>query len=207
MKINFNLFIILITVYLLFITNTAFAELLSGYHFLSTQAQQMQDDDFQNPGYELIEQGQQIFNQSSDNDLSCSSCHALDGQQLNPASIAQYPKYSIKLQQVLTLRDQIQVCWSDKLGNFPLLYDDPKLLALETLVRNRASGEKVNVDIGGAMKPFYDAGKKLYFTRFGQMEMTCAQCHDIFSEKCCGARNSLRGIPMAFRSFAWSHKK
>ncbi len=63
----------------------------------------------------------------------------------------------------MTLRDQIQHCWSSRLDNFEMLYDDIKLLALETMIRNNAKGEIVNIDISGKMKPFYNRGKELYF--------------------------------------------
>jgi len=39
----------------------------------------------------------------------------------------------------------------------------------------------VNVDITGVLKPFYEKGKKLYNTRFGQMNMACAVCHNQFA--------------------------
>ena len=159
------------------------AELVSGYEFSSEQAKEFQDDDFQNPGFLLIEQGLNVYNKIGDNDQLCSNCHGLNGDQFIPKSIAQFPKYHDILQKPVTLRDQIQHCWVNRLDNFSLEYDDPELLALETLVRNKAYGEKVNVNISGKIKPYYEAGKAFYFTRFGQIDMNCAQCHDIYTGK------------------------
>lgn len=192
---------------MLVIPTQVMAELISGYEFLSTQAQEMQDDDFQNPGYLMIESGLEVYNKAGENDKTCAACHGDDAQQLLAKSIAQYPKYSSELDKPLTLRDQIQQCWTERLDNFPLLYDDPQLLALETLVRNKAFGEKVNVDISGAMKPYYEAGKKLYFTRFGQIEMTCAQCHDIYTGKMLRGQKLSQGHTNGFPEFRLESQK
>lgn len=189
------------------IPGALFAELISGYEFLSEQAQEMQLDDFQNPGFLLVASGLEIYNQSGDNEQTCAACHGDDGEKFAPKSIAQYPKFSPKLQQPLSLRDQIQVCWTERLENFPLLYDDQQLLALETYIRNKAFGEKVNVDISGAMQPYYQAGKKLYFTRFGQMDMTCAQCHDTYTGKMLRGQKLSQGHTNGFPEFRLESQK
>lgn len=173
---------LLICVYLLS-SNTVMAELISGYEFLSDQAKEMQNDDFQNPGYLMIEKGLEVYNQVGDNGQFCMNCHGENGDQMIPKSIAQFPKYHEHLKQPVTLRDQIQHCWQNRLDNFPLLYDDTQLLALETMVRNKAFGETIHVNISGKMAPYYELGKAFYFTRFGQMDMNCSHCHDIFQGK------------------------
>lgn len=206
MKATLNITFILIAC-LLFVPAAVIAELVSGYEFLSEQAKDMQTDDFQNPGFLLIETGLDIFNTKSENEQSCADCHGDGGKNFLPQGIAQYPKYSQVLDKPLTLRDQIQFCWTDRMDNFPLLYDDPELLALETLVRNKAFGEQVNVDISGAMKPYYEAGKKLYFTRFGQMEMTCAQCHDIYTGKMLRGQKLSQGHTNGFPEFRLESQK
>lgn len=177
------------------------AELKSGYEYLSEPAKEMQDDDFQNPGYQLIEEGRELYFKKGENEQSCASCHIEDNKPLDPLSIAQYPKFIDLLEKPLTLRDQIQRCWDINLDNFPLLYDDPELLALETFVRHKAKGKKVNVEINGKMKPYYEAGKKLYFTRFGQMDMTCAQCHDIYTGKMLRGQKLSQGHTNGFPEF------
>lgn len=185
----------------------SFSEPVSGYDFLSEQAKEIQDDDFQNPGYILIDQASDIFHNNDDEQQSCAKCHGQNGQFLKPKSIAQFPKYSDKLRAPLTLRDQIQQCWVDRLDKFPLLYDDPTLLALETFIRNLAKGEKVNVNINGKIKPFYEAGKKLYFTRFGQMDMTCAQCHDIYTGQMLRGQKLTQGHTNGFPLFRLETQK
>ena len=192
---------ILLSISLLIYSHLLLAEQRSGYEFISLQAQEMQNDEFQNLGYEIVENGRLVFQKNGENDTNCSHCHGEDGENFQPKSIAQFPKYSPKLQQPLTLRDQIQQCWTDKLDNFPLLFDDPQLLALETFIRHKAWGEEVNVDISGPMKAYYEAGKTLYFARLGQMNMTCAQCHDIYTGKMLRGQKLSQGHTNGFPEF------
>lgn len=181
--------------------------LQSGYEFISSEAREMQDDDFQNPGYEMIELGKELFAQPCNDDKSCASCHGAEGEQLSPASLAQYPKYITQLGKPLTLRDQVQRCWEEQLNNLPLLYDDKELLALETFLRSLARGEKVNVDINGPIKPYYEAGQKIYYTRFGQMNMTCDHCHDVHTGKMLRGQKLSQGHTNGFPEYRLEAQK
>jgi L-cysteine S-thiosulfotransferase len=201
-KKSINSLFIIYFILLTLLNNRIFAETpISGFEFLSKQAQEMQLDDFQNPGYLFIEKGLEIYNKKNDNNLSCVNCHGFEGKNLNPASIAQYPKYSPLLKKPLTLRDQVQRCWTVHLDNFPMLPDDTAFLALETFVRNKAIGEKVNVDISKQMKPYYETGKELYFTLLGQLDMNCAQCHDIYNGKMLRGQRLSQGHSNGFPEF------
>jgi sulfur-oxidizing protein SoxA len=63
------------------------------------------------------------------------------------------------------------------MDRFPLDYDHPDLIALETYIRNRAKGEKINVDTAGVLRLLSQRGEKLYQTRFGQINISCHHCH------------------------------
>jgi sulfur-oxidizing protein SoxA len=46
------------------------------------------------------------------------------------------------------------------------------------LISLQSRGMPVNVAIDGAAAPFWEKGKEIYYTRFGQLEMSCANCHE-----------------------------
>ncbi len=200
-------FLNLVFLFTLFPSTPLRAELISGYEFLSNQAKDMQNDDFQNPGYLMIEKGLEVYNTRGENEKSCNHCHGNNGEKFTPKSIAQFPKFHNLLQAPVTLRDQIQFCWDKRLDNFPLLYDDTDLLALETMIRNKAYGEKVNVDTSGEMQPYYEAGKKFYFTRFGQMDMNCSQCHDVYTGRMLRGQKLSQGQTNGFPLFRLESQK
>jgi sulfur-oxidizing protein SoxA len=154
------------------------AETLSGYAYLTPEMQELQDDEFGNPGQLTVDQGHTLFAAAGARRQSCSSCHGDGGSDLDSKRIASYPLYDPDHDRPLTLRGQVLQCWAERLGNPPLAYADERALQLETFVRSRARGETVAVEIDENLQPFYDAGEKLYRTRWGQVDIACHQCHD-----------------------------
>ena len=153
----------------------------SGYEYLSESTREMQDDEFANPGMMEVEKGQKLFNTPGDNGKTCATCHGKDGEKLNTKKIAQFPVFNKEYNEPFTLQRQINACWEDQLDNVPFIDDCVEIVALETFVRHKAKGETVNVDVSGDLKPYYEAGKELYNTRFGQLDMACKHCHDYFT--------------------------
>ena len=150
----------------------------SGYEFLTEETRAMQDDDFENPGMVAVDHGEQLFHEHrTDEEYACASCHGVDGEKLDTEKIATYPIYDDTLGGLLTLQERVNHCWEINMDRFPLDYDHPDLIALETYVRNRAKGEKINVDTAGVLRLLSQRGEKLYQTRFGQINMSCHHCH------------------------------
>ena len=172
-------FITLIPIF--FLGSLQAGELKSGYEYLTQETREMQDDDFANPGMTAVEEGRVEFHRAGVNDKSCADCHGKNGSKFNLKKIASYPIYNKEYEKPFTLQEQINFCGEEYLDNVPYVYDCTDLIELETFVRYKARGEKVNVDISGPLKPFYEKGKKLYNTRFGQMNMACVVCHDQFA--------------------------
>jgi sulfur-oxidizing protein SoxA len=166
------------TIALLPLAAAAWEQPVSGYAYLPAQMQAMQDDEFENPGMYTVEEGGTLFHAPGYNGNSCAGCHGDNGSRLDPKAIARYPVYSAAHQGPLTLQQRINDCREQHLDEFPHPYDEPELITLETYVRHLARGEKVNVDVSGALKPWYDSGKALYHTRIGQLDMGCHHCHD-----------------------------
>lgn len=157
----------------------AFAfEPVSGYDFLSESTQAMQDDDFENPGMVAVDRGAELFTEHrQDEEASCSACHGEDGSGIKPEEIARYPKFDSSIGGLVTLQERVNYCWEYNLDRFPLDYDHPDLIALETFVRNLAKGETVNVQTDGPMQSLIEKGEALYKTRYGQLDMSCYHCH------------------------------
>jgi sulfur-oxidizing protein SoxA len=151
---------------------------VSGYDYQTPEMQEMQDDDFANPGMTAVEAGEVLFASSGANGKSCASCHGSDGSKLDVKRIATYPVYSKALNKPVTLRGQIISCRNDRMNGPPLEYSSEEALQLEAYLRRLAFGETVAVDVSGPMAPYYEAGNKLFHTRWGQVDIACHQCHD-----------------------------
>lgn len=172
-------FIILGSLLVLSVSNTN-AETLSGYEFIKPETQAMQDDDFANPGLLTVERGEELLNEVHEkNAKSCASCHGEEGEKLNVKNIARYPVYNIKTKEIITLQKRISNCRST-VTDESLDTDHPDLIALETFVRNRAYGEKVNVQTEGPITALLKKGEELFTTRYGLIDMSCYHCHTLY---------------------------
>ena len=153
-------------------------EPISGYQFVSPETRAIQDDDFENPGYITVEEGSDLFNERrEDEENTCGDCHGSSGEKLDTDHIARYPIYDENLGGLATLQDRIHNCWEINMDRFPLVYDDPQLVALETFVRNLAQGETVNIQTDGPMTELLSKAEAIYHSRFGQIDMSCYHCH------------------------------
>ena len=163
------------------VTAVLAAEAKSGYDYIKPESRAMQDDDFENPGMLAVAKGQALFNRKQDGaGKTCAECHGEDGENLNTKNIARYPVYNEDAGEIVTLQKRISRCRDNTSGSKTLPTDHPDLVNLETFVRHRASGEAVNVQTDGAMVELLQAGKQLYNTRYGLIDMACYHCHDIY---------------------------
>ena len=151
---------------------------VSGSVFLSEAMRQMQEDDFANPGMTTVEYGRSLFHKPGEEGTRCADCHGEEGAKIDRKAIARFPRWSEELERPITLQEQINICWEEKMDNFPYVYDCKELVGLETYVRYLARGETIDVETDGPVRPFYEAGEKLYRQRFGQLDMSCYHCHD-----------------------------
>lgn len=145
----------------------------SGYQFLTRETQQLQDDEFANPGMLWVEQGRKAWGEG---DKSCASCHG------EPASLkgaaARYPKFDAKLGRVINLEQRIHECRTRHQGAPALAYESPALLALTALVAYQSRGMPTDVAIGGPAAMSFANGKKFFTQRRGQLDIACSQCHE-----------------------------
>lgn len=158
-------------------------DLKSGYEYVSKTTREMQDDEFANPGMTAVEEGRVEFHRPGVNDKTCATCHGENGSKFDLKKIASYPVYNKEFEKPFTLQEQINFCGEEHLDNVPYVYDCVDLVEIEAYVRHLARGEKVNVTITKELKPFYEKGKKIYNTRYGQMNMACFVCHDQYAGK------------------------
>lgn len=148
----------------------------SAYQLLSPANQAMQNDMSLNPALFAILDGEALWNQSlSINGKSCASCHGDVIQSMKGVS-ATFPKRVN--QQLMNLEGQINFCRSNQQGLKPFQYESKSLLALSTLIAFQSRGLPIQTPTGPDLKNDLIRGKELYFQRIGQLNLSCAQCHD-----------------------------
>lgn len=152
-------------------------EIISGWVFRSDETQALQMDDFENPGMIFVEQAMDDWDKAMGPDAkSCASCH---GDVDSLAGVrAVYPKWNETAGEVRTLEMQINDCVENRINVEPWKYTGGKMTNMVALITVQSRGLPVNVAIDGPVSEMWQKGKDLYYTRTGQLELSCANCHE-----------------------------
>jgi sulfur-oxidizing protein SoxA len=141
----------------------------SGYADMSPATQALQRDDTQNPAWLWVVDGERHFN------ADCASCHSLASLR---GAAARYPAYDAELAKPVTLAGRIQLCRTRHLKAAPLSPQGDELLGLQTVVALQSRGLPIAPDREPRLQPWRDTGRALFNRRMGQLDFSCAQCHD-----------------------------
>jgi sulfur-oxidizing protein SoxA len=153
-------------------------KLYSGWRFRSPETQSFQLDDFENPGMPAVDTGAEIWTTVDGSEgKSCSSCHD-EAEKSMKGVRASYPKWSEKLGKPHTLETQINECREERMGAKKWKWEASEMLAMTSFVGLQSRGMPVNVQTDGPMATWNENGKKLYYTKVGQLNMSCANCHE-----------------------------
>jgi sulfur-oxidizing protein SoxA len=189
----------------------------SGYVFLSPETRALQDDSFLNPGYFALESGQTLWSTVDGSaGKSCASCHE-DAETSMAGVAARYPQYDEGVGGIINLEGRINQMRTEHMGAEPWAYESGPLLGLTTYVSAQSRGMPLDVDITGPAAPFFEAGREFFFTRRGQLDLSCNQCHDdLVGQKLRGdtiSQGQINGFPIyrliwesiasRHRMFAW----
>jgi sulfur-oxidizing protein SoxA len=153
-------------------------EVYSGWRFRSTETQELEEDDFDNPAFSAVDQGKELWaTVTGSNGKSCATCHDKAEDTMKGVR-ASMPKWDKDLGKPITLEQQINECRTERLGAEKLKFDHSDMLAMTAYVGLQSRGMPVKVQTDGPMAEWTEKGKKIYYTRVGQLDMSCANCHE-----------------------------
>jgi sulfur-oxidizing protein SoxA len=176
------------------------SERKSGKDFVSPETRAQQDDLTVNPGMLWVEQGEKLWREAAGSTgKSCASCH---GEPSSLKGVApRYPAWDVATGRLLNLEGRIQSCRVERQKAEPLPYESQPLLALTALVAHQSLGLPVHVAIDGPARPFFEAGRKLYYEQQGQLDISCAQCHEQSWGKRLRVEKISQGHPNGFPAY------
>ena len=153
------------------------SQLKSGLHFSGQDVQALQADEFANPSQLWLSQGAALWKRASAaNGKSCFSCH---GDVASLKGVAtRYPAIDTASGHLFNLEDRINHCTTRHQQAPAWAPESDALLGLTLLVTQTSKGLPLRVDIGGAAQSHWQAGAALFNRRQGQLNLSCAQCHD-----------------------------
>ncbi len=148
----------------------------SSYELMSPENKAMQDDPSLNPAMFWVAEGESLWQtKSGSKNVACTSCHG-DGKKSMRGVATQFPKMiKSKLQ---TLEGQINQCRTAAQGAPALAYENKVLLALTAYVAAQSKGMAIAVKETSENKAELQKGRQSFNEKMGQLNLSCAQCHE-----------------------------
>ena len=142
----------------------------------STQA--MQKDDSLNPGMLWVKDGEALWlRPAGQSGKACASCHAAAVSSMRGVA-ARYPAFDERLLRPISLSQRINQCRQLHQQAEPLRAESQELLSLESYVAFQSRGLPMAPPADSRLEPFRQQGQQRFMQRMGQLDLSCAQCHD-----------------------------
>lgn len=137
----------------------------------------MQDNDAQNPGMLWLQGGRTLWQERAGAaGRSCADCHGEPAQVRGVA--ARYPAWDTASSQPITLGQRIRQCRVSRQQASAWATEDEAPLSLEVLVAQASRGLPITPDADLRLAAATALGQRLFERRLGQLNLSCAQCHD-----------------------------
>jgi sulfur-oxidizing protein SoxA len=150
----------------------------SGLEFMSPALQAMQRDDSRNPAMLAVQDGAALWQSRAGGAAkSCRDCHG-DAVQAMRGVAARYPAWDEAGDAPLNLAGRINACRQRHQRAEPLPPDDGDALALSAYVALQSRGLPLAPPGDARLAPLRAQGQTLWRQRLGQLNLSCAQCHD-----------------------------
>jgi sulfur-oxidizing protein SoxA len=150
----------------------------SGSEFMSASTQAMQRDDTLNPAMLWISGGEAQWSAAAGKSgKSCASCHGEAKQSMRGVA-ARFPAFHAGSGKAIDLSQRINMCREQKQQAPALRAESEELLGLEAYVALQSRGMPVEPPQDAGTRASAARGKELYVQRIGQLNLSCAQCHD-----------------------------
>ena len=150
----------------------------SGFEFMGASTQAMQKDDTLNPGMLSVKDGEALWQKSAgQSNKACASCHGQAERSMKGVA-ARYPAFDDGLKRPIGLGQRINQCRVKHQQGTALRAESADLLALESYVALQSRGLPMSPPDDPRLLPFRQAGEQRFMQRMGQLDLSCAQCHD-----------------------------
>lgn len=154
-----------------------FDTIYSGWRFRSDETQAFEIDDFDNPGMLGVEAALDVWATAEGSEgKSCADCHGEPDEMAGARAV--YPKWNEEAGEVRTLEMQVNDCRETRMGAEAWKYNARGMTDMVALLSSVSRGMPMNVAIDGPAQSTWEKGKEIYYTRYGQLELSCANCHE-----------------------------
>ena len=150
----------------------------SGLDFVGESTRALQRDDTLNPGMLWVSGGETLWtSEPGQGARSCADCHG-DASRSMRGVASRYPAFDPAVGHVITLGQRINLCRQNRQNAAPLVPESEDRLGIESYVAMQSRGLPVEPPQDDGTRASAESGRTLYSKRVGQLNLSCAQCHD-----------------------------
>jgi len=154
---------------------TPFNDFINGVYSIDPDSRAQWEEIEEFPPYELsLENGKMLFNKPFANGKTYASCFENNGEGI----ANRYPFFDKESGKVITLEAAINTCRESN-GEQPLGYKKGAIADISAWMRYTSRGKIINVEVPDdpRAQAIYEEGKKQFFQKRGQLNLSCADCH------------------------------
>jgi sulfur-oxidizing protein SoxA len=150
----------------------------SSYEHMSRDTKAMQDDDLANPAMLSVLDGEALWNaKAGASGKSCADCHG-DAKVSMKGIAARYPAFDEVTGRPVNLEQRINFSRARDQNAAPFRYESAELLALTAYIALQSRGQPIDPPKDERLAQYRERGRALFNERIGQLNLSCAQCHD-----------------------------
>jgi sulfur-oxidizing protein SoxA len=154
------------------------ADRKSGYDFMARATRAMQDEDTANPGMFWVLDGEALWKRKAGTaGKSCADCHG-DARASMKGVAARYPAFSAARKRPINLEQRVNMCRTEQQQASAFRPESKELLALTAYLGRQSRGMSIAIAEDARLRPFLDNGRAMFTRRQGQLNLSCANCHD-----------------------------
>ena len=150
----------------------------SGFDAMTAPLQAMQRDDALNPALLWVGDGQALWNaKAGASQQACAACHGAAPASMRGVA-ARYPAFDAASNRAVDLPQRINLCRLNRQLASPLPPESQELLSLESYVALQSRGLPIAPPADPRLQAAAERGAARFRQRIGQLDLSCAQCHD-----------------------------
>jgi sulfur-oxidizing protein SoxA len=150
----------------------------SGYQEMGPALQKMQDDDTANPAMLFVQAGAAAWAEKAGAaGKACADCHGEAAASMKGVA-ARYPAFAADVGKPIDLEGRINLCRTTRQQADPLAPESDALLALGAYIALQSRGQPIAPPDDARLSALRADGAELYRRRQGQLNLSCANCHD-----------------------------
>jgi sulfur-oxidizing protein SoxA len=150
----------------------------SGFDEMGPATQAMQRDDAANPGMLWVLDGEELWRRAAPGGgPSCAGCHG-EAETSMRGVAARYPAFDAAEGRPIDLQGRVNLCRTARQKAPAFAAESRELLGLTALVAHQSRGLPIAPPDDPRLAPARERGRELFSRRVGQLDLSCAQCHD-----------------------------